>query len=166
MGENSPNLVDESLLAFWDEPDKLPAMGDWLKEPRSEVAQSQYAFILVKKHFARDAVDVKHHDIPATLYRFNWLLYLNIDEFISHTEHSSMLRKLLGELVDFVHAISEEYFAYHLLEMLEKFIDRDPPQSLILPLLPARALEKMDAMREMLATRHEDYMRRLDEMYY
>ncbi len=166
MDENNTSLVDVSLAESWTDPEKLPDINEWLQEPRTEAVQAQYAFVVLKKHFARADLEIKNNNFPVTLYGFNWTLYLNIEMFICKREHSAMLRELLAELVEFVDAIAGEYFAYHLLEMLEKFIDRDPTRALILPLLPPKALEQMDEMKEMMARNHEEYMRRLDQMSY
>ena len=131
-----------------------------------EAAQAQYAFIILKKHFARAGAVIKHNDLPTSWFSFGWLFYLNIGEFVRQGSHPTMLTELLAELVDFIRAFSGEYFTDNLFVLLEKFIEQDPPYSLLKPHLPAQALAKISEMKEMLRQRHEDYQRRLDEMYY
>jgi hypothetical protein len=166
MNEIETNHLDATLIAAWNSPEKLPDMSEWLREKRSEAAQAQYAFIILKKHFARAGVEMRKAETPKTWWSFGWDLYLNISELVTKREHSAMLKNLFVELVDFCQLFSGEFFAYNLLVILEKFIDGDPPRSLIMPLLPVKALEKMDEINEMLVAQHEDYLRRLDEMYY
>jgi hypothetical protein len=166
MNAIDTTLLDSSLTEAWSDPEKLPAPREWLAAPRPESAQAQYAFIILKKHFARAGVGVKWNEVPTDFWRFDWLLYLNLDELVGRREHSAMLRDFLAEAVDFRELAGGEYFVQNLFGMLEKFIEGDPPYSLIVPLLPAKALAKMEAMREILWANREEERRRMDQMGY
>ncbi len=166
MSENNVTSPDASLTEAWVVLEKLPEMEDWLRELRSEAAQSQYAFLILKKHLTRNGAAIRFEDIPSSWHRFSWLLYLNTDGLLREAEHTLMLRDLWRELVDFCHAIPDDFSTYRLLEILEKFIDKDAPRALILPLLPLKALEKLGAIDQMLDDRHEEYLFRLNQTGY
>ena len=128
-----------------------------------EAAQAQYAFIILKKHFARAGAVIKHGDLPTSWWSFGLLFYLNISGFVRQGSHATMLTELLAELVDFIQAFSGEYFTANLYELLGRF---DPPYSRLEPYLPAPALAKIGEVQEMRRQEWEDYQRRCDEMYY
>ncbi len=58
MNETSPTPLDASLIEAWNAPEKLPEIRQWLKEGRNEVAQAQYAFIIIKKYFVCTGLDL------------------------------------------------------------------------------------------------------------
>ncbi len=128
-----------------------------------EATQAQYAFIIMKKHFARAGAVIKHNDLPTSWFSFSWLFYNNIVEFVRQGSHSTMLTELLAELVAFIQAFSGKYFTDNLYELLGRF---DPPHSWLEPYLPAPALSKISEMQERRRQEWEDYQRRCDEMYY
>ncbi|PYS84152.1 MAG: hypothetical protein DMF67_06520 [Acidobacteria bacterium] len=158
--------MDASLVEAWDEPEKLPDMREWLTEPRSEAAQAQYAFIILKKHFARAGLPVREIYTPTSWFNFGWVLYSNIGAFVREGQHSPLLKNLLVELVDFCAAIPDDSSAHRLFQILGKFIDNDLTYRRIEPLLPVKALAKMGEMHEMLDEAHQRYMRQLDESGY
>jgi hypothetical protein len=158
--------MDASLLEAWNEPEKLPDVREWLKEPRSEAAQAQYAFIILKKHFARAGLPVKAIYTPSSWFNFGTLLYGNINAFVREGQHSQVLKNLWIELVDFCVTIPDDSSTYRLLQMLEKFINDGSMYRRIAPLLPVKALEKMCEMNELLDEEQQRYMRLQDESGY
>jgi hypothetical protein len=162
----SRSNLDSTLETAWHDPGKLPPLREWLGETRSETAQAQYAFIILKKHFGPAGIELKKDEVPASLWSFGWQFYLNVGDLLGKPEQASMLRNFFAEVVDFYEAISGKFFSSNLLEILEKFIDRDPPRSLLVSLLPEKALAKFDEMDEILDERHEADLERQSQMGY
>jgi hypothetical protein len=157
---------DAELDAIQNEPEKLPQMREWLKENRSERAQAQYAYLMMKKYFERAGIELRKTEIPATFASFGWEFYLNVSPVLRQPEHAAMLKSFFAEIVLFYEAIHGEFFASSLLGILESFIDRDPPRSLIVPLLPEKALAQFDEMNEILDRQHERFMEIQNQMGY
>lgn len=153
----------DSDFKIWEEP---PSLDEWLKSERTEKEQAEYAFLILKKHFALNGLAVKERDKPFSWNSFSWDLYLNIDSLVSDRSHHSMLENLLAELVDFCEAATGEYFAYTLKVLLEKFINQDPPRRNFKPLLPRKALVVYDEINRMLDDDHERYLEILDQQGY
>ena len=158
--------LDATLRAAWKSPEGLPPPETWLASARSEAAQAQYAYLLLKKHLARVDAVIKHDELPKSWFGFSWLFYLNIDELARQGSHSAMLRELFAKVVRFTQAISAEYFVSNLYELMKNVIEERRLCSLVEPLLPPEASAKMDEMKEMLNREREDDRRRADEGYY
>ena len=135
-------------------------------EERSEAARAQYAYLILKKHFARAGVEIKHDELPGSWFSFSWLFYLNIDELARQGSYATMLRELLAELVGFTQASSGKYFTDNLYELLKRLIESQKVCALIEPLLPPEARTKMEELKEMLWKEWDDDRRRADEGYY
>lgn len=167
MREDETEKLDAAdLVEAWNAPEKLPEMLRWLKEKRSEAAQSQYAYIILKKHFARENLQVRSNEIPTRWSNFNLNFYLSIDVLVRGGNHSSMLKKLFAELVDFSEAIDEEFSAYRLLKMFENFIGQKVSYLKIAPLLPAAMFKRMDRINEIQDAEYEAYIERLNQSGY
>lgn len=154
---------NETLVETWEEP---PFLDEWLKVKRSEKEQAEYAFLILKKHFAVNGLKIRESETPFSWTSLGWNLYLNIDKFVSNREQPTMLRNLLTELIDFCEAATGEFFAYYLFVIIEKFIDRDPPRSKFVPFLPAKALEQLGAIDEIMQRQYEENMERQNQMGY
>lgn len=163
---NDGQKIREELAGFWDEPEKLPAAGEFLSKERNAAENAQYAYLVMKKHFARAGIALRKTDVPATLSSFGSEFYTNVDNVLRKPEHALMLRKFFAELTDFYEAFSGEFFAYNLLGFLKNFIDRDPPRSFITPLLPAKALAQFGEIERNLEEEHERYLEILDQQGY
>ena len=159
------DAIDSALAGAWDSPEDLPALQTWMAATRTEAAHAQYACLIVKKHFARAGVAMRD-EVPTSWFSFGWDFYRNVDGLLRHAHHSTMLTALLAELVEFTRAFSGDYFTSNLLMLLDKFIEQDPPYSLIEPLLPAQARERLGEMKELLWQQWDDDRRRADQMYY
>jgi len=153
----------DSDFKTWEEP---PRLDEWLKAERSEKENAEYAFLILKKHFAINGLKVKERETPFSWTSFSWDLYLNIDKFVSEGSHQAMLTNLLFELTDFCEAATGEFFAYTLKILFEKFINQDPPRSRFTPLLPTKALAAFDEMNRMLDDDHERYLEILNQQGY
>ena len=161
------NELDTSLVEAWNEPEKLPVIIEWLSRDRSEAAKAQYGYIVLKKHFNREHLSLRKDSLPFSWYSLGWSLYLNIDEFVRHEKHTEMLTAMFVELVNFCEMASGEYFAYTLKELLQHhFSGWSLSDSKIAPILPAKARAQFDEIKRMLEEEHDDYMERLDRMYY
>ena len=136
------------------------------EEQLDEAARAHHAYLILKKHFARAGVAIKHDELPGSWFSFSWLLYLNIDELLRREGHASMLRDLLAELVRFTQAFSGEYFVSNLYELLKRVIEEQNLCALIEPLLPPEARTRMEELKEMLWRERDDDRRRADEGYY
>lgn len=156
----------QSLAQFENEPEKLPSIGEFLKVERSKKEEVEYALLIVKKHFALNRLKFKQRGVPTSMSSVSWDLYLNIDEFVRDGKHQTMLRNMLAELTDFCEAASRENFDYSLFVLFEKFVDRDPPRSKFVSLLPSKALGKFDKIDEIMDSQHESYMESLNQMGY
>lgn len=159
-----PNLA--RLLGTCEDTSVGRLLGAYLSgspERAKEIEAAQYAYIILKKHFARAGAVIKHHDLPTSWWSFSSLFYDNISDFVRQGSHPTMLTELLAELVDFIEAFSGEYFTDNLYELLGRF---DSPYSQLEPYLPAPALAKIGEMQERRRQEWEDYQRRCDEMYY
>lgn len=154
---------NESSFEKWQE---LPPLGEWLKVERTEKEQAEYAFLILKKHFALDGLKVREDKPSFSWTSFGWDLYLNIDDFVRDRARQTMLKNLLAELIDFCEAATGEFFAYYLSVIVEKFIDRDPPRSKFVPLLPAKALAQFDEIDEIMQRQYEEDMERQNQMGY
>lgn len=163
---NDGQKFREELAGFWDEPEKLPAAGEFLSKKRNDAENAQYAYLIMKKHFDRAGIALRKTDVPATLSSFGSEFYMNVDNVLRKPEHASMLRNFFAELTDFYEAFSGEYFAYNLLGFLKNFIDRDPPRSYITPLLPEKALAHFGEIERNLEEEHEAYMEILNQQGY
>ncbi len=159
-------FLDESLIEAWNEPEKLPEMRAWLNESRGEAAQAQYALIIMKKHFARENIELKAKEIPLKWRQFYLDFYTSISEFVRAETQPAMLKSLFAELVDFSDSIRDEFSAYRVFKMFENFIDRDPPYSKIAPLLPPEFFEKANEIDEIQTSQHEENMERQNQMGY
>ena len=65
MGSVTADQFDASLRAAFDEPQELPPAEAWLAEPRHGPTQAQYAYLILRKHFAhywRDRDDARRAD--------------------------------------------------------------------------------------------------------
>lgn len=153
----------DSNFKIWEEP---PPLAEWLKTNRTEKEQAEYAFLILKKHFALNGLPFKERETPFSWTSFGWDLYLNIDGYVSATGYDVFLKRLLAELVDFCEAATGEFFAYTLKVLFEKFINQDPPRSKFTPLLPEKALAQMNEMNRMLDDDHERYLEMLDQQGY
>ena len=160
------NELDASLTKAWNEPEKLPAAGEWLGQERSEAAQAQYAYIILKKHFARANLELRKDKIPSSWWSMGWALYLNTDAFMREAKHTEMLKAMFIELVDFCESATGKYFAYHLKELLEKLDDSRQSRGKLVPLLPAKALEQFAEIDRMVDEEYEDYLDRMNQMGY
>lgn len=150
-----------------DSPDLLTLREQWANDQLSETAQAPYALEILKKHFAGAGLSVRENEQPpATWWSFCLILFTNLNALIGEAQYQPLIREMFKELVELAGQIPDEYFVNRLLEMIERFIDRDPPRSIILPLLPPEALEKMNEIDEIRSERHEEYMRLLDQMSY
>lgn len=165
MSKNETEL-DAFLNEAWSAPEKLPEMREWLRKKRSHSAQAQYAYMIMKKHFARHGIELHKAQVPKYCRGCGMDLNWNLHSFVSKSEHSVMLKAMFTELVDFCEGFSGECHASNLLEFLKPFIDRDPPFSLIVPLLPAKALKQFDEMTRILDARHEEDLERENQMGY
>ena len=163
---NDGDKICATLAEFENVPEKLPEMNEWLKVERSKAEQAQYAYLIMKKHFARQGIALRKTDMPTTLSSFAGQFYTNVQEILRQPEHASMLRSFFVELTDFYEAFSGKFFAGNLLGFLENFIDRDPPRSFITPLLPAKALEQFGKINEIMQSNHEEYLERMNQMGY
>lgn len=132
----------------------------------SEAARAQYAYLILKKHFARAGAEIKHDELPASWFGFVWLFCVNIDELLRQGAHSAMLRELLAEVVRFTQAFSGKYFTDNLYELLKRTIESQKLCALLEPLLPPEARTRMDELKEMLWRERDDDRRRADEGYY
>jgi len=121
---------------------------------------------MMKKYFERAGVQLRKTEVPATLSGFNSEFYANVDSLLRQPQYSAMLKSFFAEIIDFYEAFSGEYFAYNLLGLLKNFIDRDPPRSFILPLLPPKALPQLGEINDILSQQHEEYIERLNQMGY
>jgi hypothetical protein len=156
---------DPSLRAAFDAPEKLPPAQAWLAEPRSEAAQSQYAYLILKKHFARIGAEIEHDETPTSWWSFSrWLFCGNVERLLRDGSHSAMLRELLAETIGFTQAFSGEHFTYNLFVLLENMIESQKLRDLLKPLLPPQA--KMDEIMEHYWRDRDDARRRADEGYY
>jgi hypothetical protein len=160
------NELDASLVQIWNEPEKLPAIGEWLQQNRSETAQAQYAYIILKKHLARENLELRKDKLPASWWSVGWALYLNTDALVREAKRTEMLKSMFAELVDFCEAVSGEYFAFRLKELLEKLIDGRSSRDKIMPLLPAKALNQFAEIDRMRDEEHEADIERLNQMGY
>lgn len=158
--------LDESLAEAWNQPEKLPEMRAWLNESRGEAAQVQYAFIIMKKHFARENIELKESEIPQKWWQFYLDFHTNVAEFVRGRTRGAILKNLFAEVIDFSDSIGDEFSAYRVFKIFENFIDRDPPYSKIAPLLPAAFFEKTREIDEIQTSNHEEYMERLNQMGY
>ena len=155
--------ADKKSFEIWEEPAPLD---EWLKKERSEKEQAEYAFLILKKHFALSGLKIKERETPFSWTSFGWNLYLNINGFVSERSHQSALKNLLAEIVDFCEAATGEFFAYTLKVLFEKFINQDPPRSKFTPLLPQKALVVFDEIDRMLDDDHERYLEILNQQGY
>lgn len=160
--KNDIEALDSSFKT-WEEP---PLLDDWLKAERSEKEQAEYAFLILKKHFALNGLKVKEDKPPFSWNSFGWDLYLNIDKLVSERAHQTMLKNMLAEIVDFCEAATGDFFAYTLKVLFEKFINQDPPRSNFEPLLPQKALAQFDEINRMLDDDHERYLEILNQQGY
>ncbi|HQU81991.1 MAG TPA: hypothetical protein PKY59_02640 [Pyrinomonadaceae bacterium] len=145
---------------------ELPSLDEWLKAERSEKEKAEYAFLILKKHFALNGLKVKERETPFSWNSFGWDLYLNIDRLVSERSYETMLKNLLAEIVDFCEAATGEYFAYTLKVLFEKFINQDLPRRNFKPLLPQKALVVFDEINRMLDDEHERYIEILNQQGY
>lgn len=159
-------FLDESLIEAWKEPEILPAAREWLNEPRAEAAQAQYASIIMKKHFARENIELKLKEIPLKWWQFYINFYTNISEFVRAGTHPAMLKDLFAEVIGFSDSIPDEFSAYRVFKMFEHFIDRDPPYSKIAPLLPPEFFEKASEIDKIQTSQHEEDIERQNQMGY
>ena len=158
-------MENENKQSFeiWEEP---PPLKEWLKVERSEKEQAEYAFLILKKHFALNGLKVREKETPFSWNSFGWDLYLNIDQFVSDRERQTMLKNLLAEIIDFCEAATGEYFAYTLKVLFEKFISQDPPRRNLKLLLPQKALSQFSEIYRMLDDDHERYLEILNQQGY
>lgn len=155
-----PKNLNESLIEAWNEPEKLPKMQDWLKAERSESACSQYALIMLKKHFERENLTMfEVKTMPTYWSVFVWDLYANAKPLVDEGTQSSMLKSLFAELVEFCESAFPDYFVYHLKLMLEKFLEFYEENAKIELLLPKKALEQITRIRQMI---HDDYEAKIE----
>lgn len=160
--KNNFEALDSSFKT-WEEP---PPLDEWLKTERIEKEQAEYAFLILKKHFALNGLKVKADKPPFSWTSFGWDLYLNIDKFVSAGERQAMLKDLLAELIDFCEAATDEFFAYTLKVLFEKFISQDPPRRNFKLLLPQKAHVVFDEINRMLDDDHERYLEILNQQGY
>lgn len=163
---NDGQKFSEELAEFWDEPEKLPAVGEFLMKERTDGENAQYAYLVMNKHFARAGIALRKTDVPVTLSSFGTEFYMNVDNVLRKSEHALMLRIFFVELTDFYEAFSGEFFAYNLLGFLKNFIDRDPPRSFITPLLPSKALARFGDIEQAMDDDHERYLEILNQQGY
>ena len=136
------------------------------EQPLDEAARAQHGYLILKKHFARVGVDIRHDELPTSWFGFVWLFNVNIDELLRRGDHAAMLKELLAEVVQFTQAFSGKYFTDNLYELLKRLIEDQKPCALIEPLLPPEARTRMDELKEMLWRERDDDRRRADEGYY
>lgn len=158
-------MENENKRSFENRED-LPPFDEWLKVERTEKENAEYALLILKKHFALDGLKLRESDPPFSWNSFGWTLYLNIHEFVSNRERQPMLTNLLAELTDFCEAATGEFFAYTLKVLFEKFIDRDPPRSKFVSLLPEKAVAQFVQIEQMLDDDHERYLEILNQQGY
>ena len=159
VNQDEPENLDEldaSLVEAWSDPEKLPGFGEWLALTRSETAQAQYAYIILKKHLARENLRLRKDILPGSWWRIGWALFMNTDALVGEAKHAEMLKALFVELVDFCEAATGENFAYHLKELLERLDDSRERREKITPLLPAKALAQFPEIDRMRAENDED----------
>lgn len=164
--ENLTKKESKSPAVFVEPWTETPPLDEWLKAERSEKEKAEYAFQILKKRFALGDLKFKEKEPPTSWSGFSWDLYLNTDSLVSSSGYELFLKRLFAELTDFCEAAFTEFFAYYLFVICEKFIDRDPPRSRFVPLLPAKALAKMDEMNEIMDRQHEDYIEQLNQSSY
>ena len=157
------NNENELFIRSGKEP---PLLEEWLKVERTEKEQAEYAFLILKKHFALNGLKLREGETPFSWTSFGWDLYLNIDKFVSERERQAMLKDLLAELTDFCEAATGEFFAYTLKVLFEKFISQDPPRRNFKLLLPQKALVMFDEINRMLDDDHERYLEILNQQGY
>jgi len=131
-----------------------------------EAVRAHDAYLILKKHFARAGVEIKHDELPTSWFSFSWLFSMNIDQLLRRGDHSAMLKELLAEVVRFTQASSGQYFTDNLYELLKREIGSQKLSALIEPLLPPEARTRMDELKEMLWKEWDDDRRRADEGYY
>ena len=136
------------------------------EEQLDEAARAKYAYLILKKHFARVGAEIKHDDLPTSWSGFAWLFCLNVARLMREGSHSAMLKELLAEVVRFTQAFSGEYFTHYLYELLKSVIESQKSCALIEPLLPPEARTRIDELKEMLWKEWDDDRRRADEGYY
>ena len=134
----------------------LPAVGEWLRQTRSEAAQAQFAYLILKKHFARENLRLRKDILPGSWWRIGWALFMNTDALVREAQHAEMLKAMFVELVDFCEAATGENFAYHLKELLERLDDSRERRDKITPLLPAKALAQFPEIDRMRDEEDED----------
>ena len=131
-----------------------------------EAARAQQGYLMLKKHFARAGVEIKHDELPTSWFGFVWLFNVNVDKLLRRGDHAAVLKELLAEVVQFTQAFSGKYFTDNLYELLKRLIEDQKPCALIEPLLPPEARTRMDELKEMLWKERDDDRRRADEGYY
>ena len=163
---NDGRKLTTELAGFWDEPEQLPTFSEFLAKQRTEEEEAQFAYLILKKHFAFSGLKLRESEPPFSWQSFSWDLYLNIDKFVSERSHQIMLKNLLAELTDFCEAATGEFFAYTLKVLFEKFIQGDPPRSKFVPLLPQKAAARFGEIEQMLDDDHERYLEILNQQGY
>ena len=165
MGSVTAAQFEPSLREAFEAPEELPPADEWLAKPRDEPARAQYAYLILKKHFARIGADIEHDEVPASWWSFSrWLFCGNVERLLREGGHSAMLKELIAETVGFTQVFSGEHFTYNLFVLLENIIESQKLRDLLKPLLPPQA--KIDEIMEHYWRDRDDARRRADEGYY
>ena len=145
----------------------LSNLTEWLENlKKNEAEQSGQASAIIQKHLDSAGLPFKKWSETSSWFGVGWELYLNIDEYLREEKYSEILRGMFAELVDFCEISTSESFAYKLKILFEKLIESESQRNKLEPLLPQKALDQFDKIREMIQEDYEDYLERLNQMGY
>ncbi len=148
------------------------ASGSAKRAAEVEAARAQFAFSIMKRHFARAgvvmelndplALSVGYNDPPQDWSGFLTRFYLYIDDVLKRGGHAKLLTGLLAELVGFIRASCID-FTVELYKLLSPFSHR----SWLEPFLPDLARERISDLEELEAEAEDEAERfRLGQLGY
>lgn len=136
----------------------------------AETAIIQCIIQITEKHCAEDGLELKIDKKPTS----HWFLFGSdlSDALIPHAGifsdaiYLAFLRRLFGEVFDFLMFAYDGAPAYTIYELSRAFGSRISTGPVLPMLLPARAQPVLTAAREIADAEHEELMRRQDQMGY
>lgn len=133
---------------------------------KNEAEQSAQASAIIQKHFENAGLPFKKWSEPYSWCGVGWELYLNINEYLREEKHSEIFKAMFAELVDFCEISTSESFEYKLKVLFEKLIESESQRDKLTRILPQKALDQFDKIREMIQEDYEDYLERSNQMGY
>jgi hypothetical protein len=145
----------------------LSNLTEWLATlQKSEAEQSAQASAIIQKHLEKAGLPFKKSGKTNSWFGVGCNLHSSIEQYLQEEKHSEILKAMLAELVDFCEVSMSESFEYKLKILLESFIENESQQSKIIPLLPQKALDQFDKIKQMMREDYENYLERLNQTGY